>query len=68
MAQESQVSYEQSMCALEVILGERFQKLRAEIEERQEKISIVPLTKIARAGTDSVGAQVAPAWSTGPTR
>ena len=45
MAQESQVSYEQSMCALEVILGERFQKLRAEIEERQEKISIVPLTK-----------------------
>jgi hypothetical protein len=43
MAQESQVSYEQSMCALEVILGERFQKLRAEIEERQEKISIVPL-------------------------
>jgi hypothetical protein len=45
MAQESQVSYEQSMCALEVILGERFQKLRAEIEERQEKISIVPLSK-----------------------
>ena len=45
MAQELQVSYEQSMCALEVILGERFQKLRAEIEERQEKISIVPLTK-----------------------
>ena len=45
MAQESQVSYEQSMCALEVILGERFQKLQVEIEERQEKISIVPLTK-----------------------
>ena len=46
MAQEAQVSYEQSMCALRESFSERrFQKLRAEIEERQEKISIVPLTK-----------------------
>jgi hypothetical protein len=44
MAQESQVSYKQSK-SLSVNDFERIQKLVAEIEERQEKISIVPLTK-----------------------
>ena len=44
MAQKSQVSYEQSKPLAENDF-ERIQKLRAEIEERQEKISIVPLTK-----------------------
>ena len=44
MAQESQVSYEQSKPLSENDF-ERIRKLRAEIEERQEKISIVPLTK-----------------------
>jgi hypothetical protein len=68
MAQESQVSYEQSMCALEVILGERFQKLRAEIEERQEKISIVPLTKDSTRRDRLSRSSGSSAWSTGPTR
>ena len=44
MAQESQVSYKQSKPLAENDF-ERIQKLRAEIEERREKISIVPLTK-----------------------
>ena len=44
MAQESQVSYKQSKSLSENDF-ERIQKLLAEIEERQEKISIVPLTK-----------------------
>src|SRR3984957_19600309 len=44
MAQESQVSYKQSK-PLSKNDFERIQKLLAEMEERQEKISIVPLTK-----------------------
>jgi hypothetical protein len=44
MAQESQVSYKQSKPLSENDF-ERIQKLRAEIEERREKMSIVPLTK-----------------------
>jgi hypothetical protein len=44
MAQESQVSYKQSKPLSENDF-ERIQKLLAEIEERQEKISIVPLAK-----------------------
>jgi hypothetical protein len=44
MAQESQVSYKQSKPLSENDF-ERIQKLLAEMEERQEKISIVPLTK-----------------------
>jgi hypothetical protein len=67
MAQESQVSYKQSKPLSEKDF-ERIQKLLAEIEEREEKISSVPLTKISRAGIDLVEAQVVPAWSTGPTR
>jgi hypothetical protein len=43
MAQESQVSYEQSNPLPENDF-EHIRKLRAGIEERQEKISIVPLT------------------------
>jgi hypothetical protein len=44
MAQESQVNYKQSKSLSENDF-ERIQKLLVEIEERQEKISIVPLTK-----------------------
>jgi hypothetical protein len=44
MAQESQVSYKQSKPLSEKDF-ERIQKLLAEIEDCQEKISIVPLTK-----------------------
>ena len=44
MAQELQVSYKQSKPLSENDF-ERIQKLLAEMEERQEKISIVPLTK-----------------------
>jgi hypothetical protein len=44
MAQESQVSYKQSK-PLSKNDFERIQNLLAEMEERQEKISIVPLTK-----------------------
>ena len=67
MAQELQVSYKQSKSLSENDF-ERIQKLLAEIEERQEKISIVPLTKDSTRRKRLVGAQVAPAWSTGPTR
>ena len=44
MAQESQVSYKQSK-PLSKNDFERIQNLLAEMEERQENISIVPLTK-----------------------
>jgi hypothetical protein len=47
MAQESQVSYEQSNPLPENDF-EHIRKLRAGIEERQEKISIVPLTNNSR--------------------
>jgi len=64
MAQESQVSYKQSK-PLSKNDFERIQKLLAEMEERQEKISIVPLTKDStrRKLSRSSGSSVVVNWA-----
>jgi hypothetical protein len=64
MAQESQVSYKQSK-PLSKNDFERIQKLLAEMEECQEKISIVPLTKDStrRKLSRSSGSSVVVNWA-----